>query len=138
FFMMPTPANFAAHADIYLDNHCNNAAVRFRPDPRTKEARADRWAKQAAQTFANFPIVVLINGATTGGAELIAAVLQDNRRAFVLGQRTRGKGSVQSFVELGEGGRLSFAIPHTELKLTNGLLIRPSGKNLHRFPDSKL
>jgi carboxyl-terminal processing protease len=137
FFMLPIPGNFAALADACLDNHCNNAVVRYRPDPRTHESRADIWTKRAPQTFPRFPMVALTNGETTGGAELIAAVLQDNKRAFILGQRTRGKGSVQSFVELGDGGRVTIAIANTRLKITNGLLVRPSGKNLHRFPDCK-
>jgi C-terminal processing protease CtpA/Prc len=130
YFMFPTPANFLAQADVYLDTHINNAVVRYRADPRTNESRPDVWQKHATRSFVNFPIVVLINGETTGGGELIAAVLQDNRRAAILGQRSRGKGSVQTFIDV--------PIPGTRLKLTNGYLIRPSGKNLHRFPNSKL
>jgi len=90
----------------------------------------------ASRSFVNIPVVVLINGETTGGGELIAAVLQDNRRAFILGQRTRGKASVQTMVDLTQ--ELSIPVPNTKLKLTNGFLIRPNGKKFHRFPDSKL
>jgi carboxyl-terminal processing protease len=77
----------------------------------------------------DFPVVVLVNGATSGGAELIAAALKDHGRAAVAGQRTLGKASVQSPLYVG--------VPGVALKLTTGTFVRPSGKNLHRFPDSK-
>jgi carboxyl-terminal processing protease len=79
--------------------------------------------------FTKFPVVVLINGETSGGAELIAAALQDNHRARILGQRTLGKASIQTVVGLPAG--------NSGMKLTSGTFVRPSGKNLHRNPDSK-
>jgi C-terminal peptidase prc len=79
--------------------------------------------------FADFPLVVLVNGETSGGAELIVAALQDNKRATVVGQRTFGKASVQTM--------LALALPNSGLKLTSGNFLRPNGKTLHRFPDSK-
>jgi carboxyl-terminal processing protease len=79
--------------------------------------------------FLDFPVVVLVNGETSGGAELIAAALEDHHRALVAGQRTLGKASVQTPLHLGVGTG--------GMKLTSGTFCRPSGKNLHRFPDSK-
>ncbi len=46
-----------------------------------------------------------------------------------MGERTWGKGSVQNVIEM-ENGR-------SALKLTTAAYFRPSGKNIHRFPDSK-
>ncbi len=74
-----------------------------------------------------YPMVVLINEDSTGGAEMIAAALQDHHRALLIGQRTHGKGNVQKLRNLGPIG----------LKVTSGVLLRPNGKPLHRFPDSK-
>jgi carboxyl-terminal processing protease len=79
--------------------------------------------------FLDVPLVVLVNGETSGGAELIAAALQDHRRAAVVGQRTRGKASMQSYVDIG--------VPAMGMKITTGTFYRPSGKNLHRHPDSR-
>jgi carboxyl-terminal processing protease len=79
--------------------------------------------------LADLPLVVLVNGETSGGAELIAAALQDHGRARVVGQRTLGKGSVQR--------PLQVDLPGVPMKVTTGTFVRPSGKNLHRFPDSK-
>ncbi len=78
----------------------------------------------------DIPLVVLINGETSGGAELIAAALQDQKRARVAGQRSLGKASVQT--------TLHVHLPGSIMKLTTGTFLRPSGKNLHRFPESKL
>lgn len=74
------------------------------------------------------PLIVLVNGTTSGGAELIAAAVQDNNRGRVAGQRTLGKASVQTPIDL---------VDDVKLKLTTGTFSRPSGKNLHRFPESK-
>jgi len=46
-----------------------------------------------------------------------------------MGERTWGKGSVQNIIELEDG--------RSALKLTTAAYTRPSGKNIHRFPDSK-
>jgi C-terminal peptidase prc len=87
--------------------------------------------------FLRCPVVVLVNGQTTGGGELIAAALQDHKRAAVAGQRTRGKGSIQTPMTValfGDGGRVDGTL---ELKLTSGTFVRPNGKALNRFADSK-
>ena len=76
------------------------------------------------------PTIVLIDEETRGGGEMIAAVLQDHKVAKVAGQRSFGKGSVQKTEQLPGLGNISY-------KLTTGTFTRPSGKNLHRFPDSK-
>jgi carboxyl-terminal processing protease len=133
-WLQPTPASLLGAAPLFLNNHCQNATVRYR------ENRPDDRLQHSYGSFTNFPVVVLVNGETTGGAELVAAVLQDNRRAFVAGQRTRGKASVQRQWSLrGEihGLTLSHPIESMGLKLTNGILVRPSGKNLNRWADSK-
>jgi carboxyl-terminal processing protease len=80
--------------------------------------------------LADLPLAALVNGETSGGAELIAAALQDHKRAIVVGQRTLGKASVQTPLDVPAEGGL-------KMKLTSGTFFRPSGKNLHRFPDSK-
>ncbi|MGE3808098.1 MAG: S41 family peptidase, partial [Gemmataceae bacterium] len=79
--------------------------------------------------FHGVPLGVLINGSTSGGAELIAGALQDHERGYVVGQRTRGKASIQTLLPL--------PVPSAALKLTSGTFRRPSGKNLNRFPDSR-
>lgn len=78
-----------------------------------------------------YPIVVLINKFSASASEIVAAALQDHGRAVIIGERSYGKGSVQNIIEMHQGSDRS------ALKLTTASYWRPSGKNIHRFPDSK-
>jgi C-terminal processing protease CtpA/Prc len=109
-------------ARLFLDAPCTIVTVR---DDKVQKAVAGEGAGRLLKV----PMVVLVNGDTCGGGELIAAALQDNRRARVAGQRTLGKSSIQLAIQLPLNGMY--------LKLTNGAFVRPNGKNLQRFPDSK-
>jgi carboxyl-terminal processing protease len=80
-------------------------------------------------TFAGFPMVVLVNRFSASASEIVSACLQDHDRAVVVGERSWGKGSVQNVISLESGA--------SALKLTTARYMRPSGKNIHRFPDSK-
>ncbi|HTU91885.1 MAG TPA: S41 family peptidase [Gemmataceae bacterium] len=78
-----------------------------------------------------YPMAVLVNKYSASASEIVSAALQDHQRAVVIGERTYGKGSVQNIIEMHEGSDRS------ALKLTTASYWRPSGKNIHRFPDSK-
>jgi carboxyl-terminal processing protease len=66
---------------------------------------------------------------TASAAEIVAACLQDHRRAVVIGERTWGKGTVQNVIPL-EGGK-------SALKLTVASYWRPNERNIHRTRDAK-
>ncbi len=57
-----------------------------------------------------FPMIVLINGSTASAAEITAGALQDHHRALIMGQRSFGKGSVQTVVKLGGGAGLKLTV----------------------------
>lgn len=89
------------------------------------------YAKKAG-TLPNFPIIVLIDEYSASASEILAGALQDNKRALIMGQRSFGKGSVQSVVKLGDG---------SGLKLTVGRYYTPSGKSIQAYgivPDIEL
>ncbi len=69
------------------------------------------------------PVVVLIDGRSASGAEVVAAALQDSGRAVLVGATSFGKGSVQRVVRLDNDG---------ELYLTWSRIYAPSGYTLHR------
>ncbi len=48
--------------------------------------------------FQSIPIVVIVSARTSSGAEIVAAALQDNRRATILGEKTFGKGSIETIL----------------------------------------
>ena len=87
------------------------------------------WEAQQDGTFEGFPMAVLVNHYSASASEILSAALQDHDRAVVIGERTWGKGSVQNVIEL-ENGK-------SALKLTTAGYHRPSGKNIHRFPNAK-
>jgi carboxyl-terminal processing protease len=76
-----------------------------------------------------YPIVVLVNKFSASASEIVSAALQDHHRAVVIGERSYGKGSVQNIILMEH--------ETSALKLTTASYWRPSGKNIHRFPDSK-
>jgi carboxyl-terminal processing protease len=91
------------------------------------DAKLDGVTSENAETIR---MAVLINRNSASAAEIVAAALQDHNRAVVVGERTYGKGSVQKIMRLsGE--------PPTALKLTTDTYWRPSGVNMHRYPDAK-
>ena len=67
------------------------------------------------------PIVVLINGGTAREAELVAAGLQDNRRAVLLGTKSFGESSIESLIPLQGNGAI---------RLTTARFMTPSGQRI--------
>ena len=76
-----------------------------------------------------YPIAILINRFSASASEIVAAALQDHLRAIIVGERSYGKGSVQNLFLMEDGT--------SALKLTTASYWRPSGRNIHRFPDAK-
>lgn len=56
------------------------------------------------------PLVIIVNGATTSAAEMLAAALQDNHRAMLIGSQTFGQGLIHSVQPLPDGSAVVIAI----------------------------
>jgi carboxyl-terminal processing protease len=78
---------------------------------------------------AQCPVAILINRYSASASEIVSACLQDHGRAIVVGERSYGKGSVQNIIKMENGA--------SALKLTTASYWRPSGRNIHHFPDAK-
>jgi carboxyl-terminal processing protease len=85
---------------------------------------ADSHAQYSAtrgDVLAGLPVGILIDAGTASAAEVVAAALQDHRRALLFGTRSHGKGSVQTlFAEPGQRG----------VKLTTARYVAPSGRSI--------
>ncbi|WP_428301189.1 S41 family peptidase [Immundisolibacter sp.] len=67
------------------------------------------------------PIVVLVNAGSASASEIVAGALQDNARAIIMGEKTFGKGSVQTILPIRE---------NAALKLTTARYFTPKGRSI--------
>jgi carboxyl-terminal processing protease len=104
------------------------ASLFLKPGQRIVSARGrqkkteDVDVPASAQPY-SMPLAVLVNAKTASAAEILASALQDNGRAVVAGERTYGKGLVQSVYPLSEG---------TGIALTTAYYYTPKGKSLQK------
>ena len=105
-----------AVADRFLDS-----GLIVRGSGRVRQARFERHASPG-NVFEQVPVVVLVNAGSASGSEIVAAALKDNGRASLVGERTYGKGSVQSVLPIGGG---------TAIKLTTARYLTPSGRSIN-------
>ena len=90
---------------------------------RGRDNRMERsYRARARQAFPDVPMAVLINGYSASASEIVAGALQDNRRAVLVGEKSFGKGSVQSVLPQ-DGG--------TAIRLTTAKYYTPSERVIH-------
>src|SRR5439155_15300349 len=103
-------------ADLFIDN---GLIVSLRNPRRGQE---DNKKGQSEGSELDFKMVILVNASSASASEIVAACLQDHKRAVILGERTVGKGCVQNRFEF-DGGTL---------QVTTQTFWRPNGKNIHK------
>ena len=92
---------------VYTEGRIEDSQLRFRAQP--------------DDLLDGAPMVVLVNGGSASASEIVAGALQDHHRAVIMGQRTFGKGSVQTIVPVNE---------KTAIKLTTARYFTPSGRSI--------
>ena len=116
-------------ADLFLKPGSALASTVQRiPDAEAYRMETDTYNDRWPQLVQDLPIVVLVDRFTASGAEIIAGALQDFDRALVLGERSFGKGVVQTVMPLPHSRRLRFTI---------GRWHTPLGRSLQRARDSQ-
>ena len=70
------------------------------------------YAQGSGDELKNIPIVVLVNLGSASAAEIVTGCMQDLHRAVVLGEKTFGKGSVQTIFPLDDGSALKLTVAH--------------------------
>jgi len=108
-------------SNTFLDGpYLNYNGLIVYTEGRNQSARLKEYAR-AGDMLEGTPLVILVNGGSASAAEIVAGALQDHRRAIIMGERTFGKGSVQTVLPLGHD---------TALKLTTALYYTPSGRSI--------
>lgn len=83
----------------------------------------NRWYATSGDMLDGVPVVVLVNAYSASASEIVAGALQDHRRAVILGDKTFGKGTVQSEIRLGRKGEQA-------IRLTTARYFTPSGASI--------
>ncbi len=92
---------------VYTEGRIDDSKLRFNAKP--------------ADLLDNAPVVVLVNAGSASASEIVAGALQDHKRAIIMGQKTFGKGSVQTVLPVSNAAAL---------KLTTARYYTPSGRSI--------
>ena len=104
-----------ALSDLFLDK---GRIVSQRGRAAGESLLYDAESVYRGEIAANVPMIVLIDAGSASASEIVAGALQDHRRAVIMGERSFGKGSVQTLLPLGR---------EAALKLTTARYYTPAG-----------
>lgn len=107
-----------AVSDVFLDR---GEIVSQRGRQREENQRYFAESMVPGDLARGLPVVVLTDAGTASASEIVAGAIQDHHRGIVMGERTFGKGSVQTLVPLG---------PRTALRLTTARYYTPAGRSV--------
>jgi carboxyl-terminal processing protease len=107
-----------------LDNLVEKNTLLLSTRGRNKNSNSKKYARQNPIIGQDVPIVVLINKGSASASEIVAGTLQDLDRAVIMGEKSFGKGLVQSMFPINDS---------TKLKLTTAKYYTPSGRLIQKY-----
>jgi len=115
--------------DLFVEEKSQPIVIR-----RGREGTDDLVTEATAGQRPNYPMVILINGRSASASEIVSGALKDFHRATLVGQRTFGKGSVQTLFPMPPMVN-DFLGGETRLRLTVQYYYLPSGRCIHTVRD---
>ncbi|UNM96474.1 S41 family peptidase [Ignatzschineria rhizosphaerae] len=107
-----------AVADLFLDEglitYTSGQSERFK----------DRYEAKKGDIITDIPLIILINSQSASGSEIVAGALQDHSRALIVGERSYGKGSIQSIQPLKNGDAIRY---------TSARYYTPNGNSIQNY-----
>lgn len=107
-----------AVADLFLDKglitYTSGQSERFK----------DRYEAKKGDIITDIPLIILINSQSASGSEIVAGALQDHSRALIVGERSYGKGSIQSIQPLKNGDAIRY---------TSARYYTPNGNSIQNY-----
>lgn len=89
------------------------------------------YSSQGPSTLQGIPTVVLIDQGSASASEITAGALKDNNAAYLVGEKSYGKGVVQQPICIGGGQKADGSCPGDMLKVTVASWYRPNGQNIN-------
>lgn len=112
----------------YLDAATQISSLWLKPGQKILEERhgdevIDTEVARGDNVLNGIPTVILVNSGTASASEILAGALHDNGDAYIIGEKTYGKGVVQKLINFRDG---------SQLKVTVASWYRPNGQNINK------